>query len=209
MQSNQTVKWVLVAAVLFALAVGGYVATTVLPVEASDQMVTLEFDVAEDMNRFVFDEAPVFEDDGYPAYGNAFITQGFIYPKGTLNGSNGVIVDDEGNVLPEFPDKVIGEWTCRGYFVGDAAHAQSGPWVITTQIYNFGEEYGHSTIVTDGYELSDVGVPINRAVTGGTGEYSRITGQAEQIFLGFNASEGVNLTFSLEVEQQAAPKPAS
>ena len=34
------------------------------------------FDVAEDLSRFVHDESPVF-DDGMPAYGNAFVTQGY------------------------------------------------------------------------------------------------------------------------------------
>ena len=43
------------------------------------------FDVAEDLSRFVYSSAPVF-DDGMPAYGNAFITQGYIYPAGTLDG---------------------------------------------------------------------------------------------------------------------------
>ncbi|WP_375552207.1 hypothetical protein [Rhodophyticola porphyridii] len=43
------------------------------------------FDVAEDLSRFVYASAPVF-DDGMPAYGNAFVTQGYIYPAGTLDG---------------------------------------------------------------------------------------------------------------------------
>jgi hypothetical protein len=41
----------------------------------------------------------VHEDD-LPAYGNSFITQGYIYEYGTLNGSNGVLP----NGKPEFPD---------------------------------------------------------------------------------------------------------
>ena len=43
----------------------------------------LQFDIAEIGTRFVFDEAPVF-DDGFPAYGNAFVTEGYIYEAGTL-----------------------------------------------------------------------------------------------------------------------------
>src|SRR5262245_28497233 len=50
---------------------------------------TLEVDIAEDGTRFIIDDAPVF-DDGFPAYGNAFVTQGYIYPAGTLTDSNGV-----------------------------------------------------------------------------------------------------------------------
>jgi hypothetical protein len=164
---------------------------------AQAEVEILEFDVAEDMTRFVFDEeGPVYE-DGMPAHGNPFITQGYIYPKGTLNGSNGVLASGQ----PEFPDKVLGTWICRGWFLGDAAHATSGPWVITTQIYNFGEELGNTTLVTEGYELADIGVPILRAITGGTGEYAGARGEAEQIFLGFNESEGVNLSFAVEVQK--------
>jgi len=157
---------------------------------------TIAIDVAEDMTRFVFDP-DVVHDDGMPRHGSAFITQGYIYPAGTLNGSNGV--NEDGS--PEFPDKVIGEWTCRGWFVGEGAHAQSGPMVITTQLYNFGAELGNEMLVLEGYELADVGVAIERAITGGTGKYRSARGSAQQTFLGFNATEGVNLSLVIEVER--------
>ena len=153
---------------------------------------TLRFDVAEDMSRFVFAAQPV-HDDGMPAYGNPFITQGYIYPADTLTESNGVLPDGS----PEFPELVLGEWTCRGWFVGDGAHSKTGPMVITTQLYNFGAAYGDATLVSDGYELADAGVVIERAITGGTGALAGSRGEGQQTFLGFNASEGVNLSFVL------------
>ena len=168
----------------------------------------LKFDVAESAPKFVFDEAPVF-DNGLPAYGNAFITQGYIYPYGTLTGSsasgpgNGILPDGR----PEFPDLVIGEWVCRGYFVGDGVNTQTGPWVITTQLYDFYDkpgfdpnvvkQSGETNLVTDGYEIADIGVPGKRAVTGGTGIFKRARGEAVQTLLGFNALEGVNLRFEI------------
>jgi hypothetical protein len=155
---------------------------------------TLAFDVAEDMSRFAFAEQPVHE-DGMPAYGNPFITQGYIYPAGTLNGANGVNPDGS----PEFPAKVLGEWTCRGWFVGDGAHSKTGPMVITTQLYSFGGAHGKNMLVSEGYELADVGVAIERAITGGTGEHVGARGEARQIFLGFNATEGVNLTVEIDL----------
>ena len=158
---------------------------------------TLRFDVAENMARFVFAPQPIHE-DGMPAHGNAFITQGYIYPAGTLTESNGVLADGS----PEFPDKVLGEWTCRGWFVGDGAHTTTGPWVVTTQLYNFGTEAGDATLVTEGYEIADVGVTTERAISAGTGPFANARGEGEQVFLGFNASEGVNLSFEL------APKAA-
>lgn len=56
-----------------------------LPLASSAGEPLASFDVAEDLSRFVFSPAPVF-DDGMPAYGNAFVTQGYIYPAGTLDG---------------------------------------------------------------------------------------------------------------------------
>jgi hypothetical protein len=157
---------------------------------------TIKIDVAEDMSRFVFD-ADVAHEDGMPKHGTAFITQGYIYPAGTLTESNGVLEDGS----PEFPDKVLGEWTCRGWFVGEGAHAKTGPMVITTQLYNFGETLGAEMLVTEGYELADVGIAIQRAVTGGTGQYTGASGVASQTFLGFNASEGVNLTLEIALSE--------
>ncbi len=167
-----------------------------------DEVEVLEIEVAEDMFRFVFDEAPVFEEDGFPAYGNPFITQGYIYPAGTLT------CDDEGvcngvnpDGSPEFPEKVIGEWTCRGWFVGDGAHTESGPMVITTQIYDLGDEYGETMLVSEGYELVDIGKAVTRAITGGTGAYTGVVGEASQTMLGLNATEGVTLHLKFEIQR--------
>lgn len=186
MYPNRSLKWFVLLVVL-TVALAGCV-------PAPSSVETVKFDVAENASRFVFDEEPV-HDDGLPAYGNSFVTQGYIYPHGTLDDGNGVLPNGE----PEFPDEVIGEWTCRGWFVGDGAHTETGPWVITTQLYNFGDEPGSETLVTEGYELSDVNVTIQRAITGGTGPYKQASGEANQRLLGFNAAEGVNLRFELEV----------
>ena len=156
----------------------------------------LTVDVAEAGTRFVFDEAPVF-DDGYPAYGNSFITEGYIYPAGTLGDSNGVLANGE----PEFPDLVLGKWTCRGYFVGDGAHTATGPWVVTTQIFDLGDQPGEEMIITEGPEYADIGRIGVRAITGGTGRYSKARGQMAQTLIGFNESMGVNLQVSLDVSR--------
>ena len=149
---------------------------------------TLRFDVAEDGTRFIFADEPLHE-DGMPAYGNSFVTQGYIYPEGTLDGSNGVLADGS----PEFPDQVLGEWTCRGWFIGDGAHTTTGPWVITTQVFTFSD----TMLVTDGYELADIDVPAARAITGGTGLFSGTGGEGAQTLLGFNTTEGANLRLTL------------
>jgi len=124
-----------------------------------------------------------------------FITEGYIHPEGSLNGSNGVNPDGS----PEFPDRVIGRWFCRGWHVGEGAHTTKGPWVATQQIFDFGSQAGRSTITTDGFELPEENVPIMRAITGGTGAYSLARGEARQSFLGFNQSNGVGLRHEIKV----------
>ena len=160
--------------------------------QSSEAGEPLRFEVAEDGNRFVFDDLNL-HDDGMPAYGSAFVTQGYIYPVGTLNGTNGVLASGE----PEFPDQVLGEWTCYGWMIGDGAHTSTGAWVVSTQIYEF--EDG-STLITNGFEIADFEMPVARAITGGTGEYSGVSGEMEQILHGFTEQMGVNLTVESDLK---------
>ncbi len=153
----------------------------------------LRFDVAENGTQFIFDTA-IVHDDGMPANGSSFVTRGYLYPAGTLTGSNGVLADGS----PEFPDMVLGEWACRGWYIGEGAHATTGPWVITSQIYNFGGEIGAATLTSDGYEVADIGVEIARSLTGGTGPFAGAMGEQRQTFLGFNATMGANLQIEIE-----------
>jgi hypothetical protein len=163
----------------------------------------LRLDMAEDATRWVFSKDPSSE-EGLPVYGTSFVTQGYLYPEGTLTESNGVLADGS----PEFPDKVIGQWTCRGWFIGEGALTKTGPMVVTTQIYNLGGEYrlggefGVATITTDGYEIADVGIPVQRAITGGTGDFAGAHGEQRQTMLGLNATEGVNLRIEIAVETE-------
>lgn len=165
---------------------------------ASDERsraLSVGFDVSEDMSRFYFDDAPVFEEDSFPAAGNAFVTEGYIYPHGFLANQEGTTVDGQ----PAHPDEVLGTWTCRGWFVGQGAHTTEGPAVVTTQLFTFYDEPGYApgkigrtTLTTDGFEAMDP-TPIVRPVTGGTGEYLGYRGEAEQVMFGLNESFGVEL----------------
>lgn len=160
--------------------------------DAEAQVVA--FDVAENGTRFVFD--PSFDDgSGLPLRGAAFVTEGYIYPAGTLTDSNGVLEDGS----PEFPDMVLGQWICRGWVLQDLATITTGAMVITTQQYALGAGDDTFTFVSDGEELADIGVQITRAITGGTGPLSSSGGHVHQSLLGFNASQGVNLHFEAEL----------
>ena len=110
--------------------------------------------------------------------------------------------------LLKFPDKVIGEWSCSGYFIADGAHTTEGSWVYTTQLFAFGArpDSGAETVVVTGYEGAVPGEPVTGAITGGTGRYSTARGEADQELLGTNNAElptmGINKTVTLELERR-------
>jgi hypothetical protein len=184
----------LVRFVVLALAMVVVVACA--PVQAaSEPAAPLRFEVAEDGTRFVFGQERLFE-DGMPQYGTPFVTQGYVYPEGTLNGTNGVLADGSA----EFPDKVIGEWTCYGYMIGDGGHTETGVWVVSTQVYQFNEEYGNAMLVTDGFEIVDFNVPAARTITAGTGRFLGAVGEQVQTLLGFTEQMGVNLKVELQLQ---------
>jgi hypothetical protein len=179
-----------VALALGALLVGF---ATAQDQETAWEVETLRLEISEDMTRFAFDESKTFE-DGLPAHGSGFVTVGYVYPEGTLNGSDGVNPDGS----PEFPDAVLGEWICYGYMIHDAGHADGTPWVISTQVINLEPTVGERTIVTIGYELAG-DTPVLRAVSGGTGPYREARGEVTQVMTGLNATEGVVLEVEIEI----------
>lgn len=149
------------------------------------------FDVAEDHTRFSFAAQPV-HDSGMPAHGNPFVTQGYIYPAGTLDdGISGVLEDGS----PAFPEKVLGTWTCDGWFVGEGGDATSGVWLISRQIMHFDDG---DVVITQGTELADAGVANPRPITGATGDYVAFDGEVMlQTLLGFTEFAGVSATFAI------------
>ena len=154
----------------------------------AQDMEMMSIEVAADGMSFVGQSEPMSE-DGLPIHGNPFIIRGYIYPAGTLDGLNGVLEDGS----PEFPDLVIGTWICSGFFYGDSLMAETGPYAITTQIFEFGDtETGDRSIITYGFEIIDIDLPSQRAVIGGTGEYTGASGLQVQTYLGDNPSIGPN-----------------
>lgn len=188
-------------AILLLLFLGSTVQADTEQASFEAKSSIFKFDVVENVARFAFDDAPVFG-DGFPDYGNSFVTQGYIYPNGFLDEHEGVFANGD----PAYPNKVIGVWTCRGFFIGDGAHTLTGPIVITTQTYDFFDKPGYESgrystdrlIISEGYELADLNRQFSRPITGGTGPFSRIRGVALQTLLGFNPYMGVRLRFVIK-----------
>jgi hypothetical protein len=146
----------------------------------------LRFDVAENATNYAWAGDPELT-DGLPSERTAFFTQGYLYPAGTLTESNGVNPDGS----PAFPDKVLGQWSCWGWYQGTGAPAGLARWV-TSHLYNFGGAWGEATLVSEGYSIDEFDLPLERAVVGGTGPYAGAGGVQIETNLGFNATNGLN-----------------
>lgn len=158
---------------------------------AAAEGAQMSFDVAEDHTRIFMASQPLHE-NGMPAHGNAFLSQGYIYPAGTMeNGTLGVLKDGS----PAFPDLVLGTWTCDGYFVGEAGNATTGVWVISRQVFAFDDG---DQVITQGTEIADIGKENMRPITGATGDYADIEGGLVQTTLGFNEFMAISATFEFE-----------
>lgn len=187
---------------LFTLVIATVVLTAIIAVSASPiaqadeskrptapvRTETFEFDVAEDNSGFALDTSGAYA-YSLPTVGGAFTAHGYIYPAGTLDGSNGVLPNGE----PEFPELVIGEWTRQSYFAGE---------VITRQMYDFGDEFGNMGLATEGYEVANLEGVMERVITGGAGAYRDARGEGTQELVGYNATGGANLRLVLEVKTQ-------
>jgi hypothetical protein len=156
---------------------------------------TLRFDIAEDGTRLVWADQPVFT-DRHTAYGAPFLTQGYIYPTGVLSAvADGVNADGS----PEFPEHVVGEWTCYGWYVGGGSRATTGPWILATQIFQFGNAWGAVTLVSEGYGAIANGNVVARAITGGTGPFATARGEMRATPLGINETSGSNARYEVRL----------
>ena len=175
----------LAAALVLALAS----ANSAIPTGGGD---VPKYDIA--MNGFTFS----FEGDanaaGFPANGTPFVIRGYIYPGGTFRRygpGSGVLPDGS----PEFPDRVLGTWCCRGWHLQDG-DALVGPVVATTQVFEFNSRVaGSRQLITDGIELADFNVWFERSVTGGTGWFRDRDVRVKQVYVAFNASNSFNTSF--------------
>jgi hypothetical protein len=141
--------------------------------------VVFTVDVAEDFA--LFNPTLVKPTDTQPERGSFFVTEGNIYPAGTIQGDGASF--DPSNA------GAIGRWFCRGTHLVAASEIPAAPfWVDTAQTYFLPQD--NQSIATEGLEG---GGTIVRMVTGATGRFRGYVGEQRQEFLGFNPTGGVNL----------------
>lgn len=171
------------------LGLGLVAAAAAVPAVADEQprdTLVFTIDVAEDFA--LFNPTFVRPTDTQPERGSFFVTEGNIYPAGTIQG-DGATFD------PNSPG-ALGRWFCRGtHLVSGAEFPFSARAVHTAQLYLLPDE--SKSIATEGVEGN---VPVLRAIAGGTGPFKGYIGEQRQELLGFNATGGVNLrvTFTLK-----------
>jgi hypothetical protein len=141
--------------------------------------IVFTVDVAEDFA--LFNPTLVKPTDTQPERGSFFVTEGNIYPAGTIKGNGATFDPNTGSA--------IGRWFCRGTHLVSASQIPAAAfWVDTAQVYLLPDDT--RSITTDG--LEGVGTVL-RTVTGGTGSFRGYVGEQRQEFLGFNSTGGVNL----------------
>jgi len=154
----------------------------------SPERVEFTVDVAEDMDLFTEPRVPIGTE---PLRGSFFITEGKIFPVGTIPNSNG------GQFDPKTTAGAIGTWFCKGTFLVSGSVFDKSPIaVLSDQLYLFPNDT--QSIATTGTEGSGETV---RPVIGGTGEFAGYTGEQRQEFLGFNKTGGVNLRVTIKLRR--------
>jgi hypothetical protein len=145
----------------------------------SQDTIVFTIDVAEDFA--LFNPTLVKPTDTQPERGAFFVTEGNIFPGGTIKGDGATFNPNSGGA--------IGKWFCRGtHLVSAAEFTTAARGVHTAQLYLLPNE--RKSIATEGVEGA---VPVVRPVTGGTGLFKGYVGEQKQQMLGFNATGGVNL----------------
>lgn len=170
---------VLAIAVLTALAGDAPAQASNDKNQAGRDTIVFTVDVAEDFS--LFNPTFVKPTDTQPERGSFFITEGNIFPAGTIQG--------DGATFDPNASGALGRWFCRGtHLVSATEFPTAARAVHTAQLYLLPDE--SRSLTTDGVEGN---VPVQRALTGGTGLFKGYVGEQRQEMLGFNATGGVNL----------------
>ena len=145
-------------------------------------------DVAIDATKFQFQRDTAILPTNV-IRGDTFITEGPIYPGGTLQTGN--------TPFPPTSAEPIGKWVCRGTFQIPTAQITAGvtPFVYSTQYFLLNDG---TSIVTEGPEG---GAAFTRAITGGWDDGIGMSGDNLETPIGSNATGMFNVRFTFQIRQ--------
>ncbi len=149
---------------------------------------TIVIDVAEDARTAV----PGFTGPA-PKRGDTALSNGKIYPGGTIPAGNGLDIDTLTGS--------IGTFVNRGTFNVDLSQILAGahPVLSATHYYVFsptGSLDGENALMSEG---PDFGATTHRVVLGGTGLYRGVIGEVQQETLGNNSTGFGNFRFTFTI----------
>ena len=159
-----------------------------------DEKYDLELDISCDLNTLRYlNNDPLMDNDYYK---KSFIVEGYIFKKGTFecNGYNNGIT---GGGCPEFLERLIGRWICKGWYINKGPETKTGHYVDSTHTYELDTHTALSRILTsNGKEKIDMNEPFNRVLCSGQGSYSRVKGgSVSQTNVGINETGAYNYIF--------------
>ena len=152
---------------------------------------TLVIDVAEDARTASLNTAS--PTDTGPKRGATAISNGKIYPGGTIAAGDGLDIDTLTGS--------IGTWISRGTFNVDLSQILAGahPALSSTEYYLFtrtGVSDGEEALFSEGPEF---GATTHRVVLGGTGRYRGVIGEVQQETLGNNSTGFSNFRYTFTI----------
>ena len=152
---------------------------------------TIVIDVAEDARTASVNTAS--PTDTGPKRGATAISNGKIYPGGTIPAGDGLDIDTLTGS--------IGNWITRHTLNFDASQIVAGahPALSSTEYYLFtrtGVSDGEEALFSEGPEF---GATTHRVVLGGTGRYRGVIGEVQEETLGSNSTGFANKRFTFTI----------
>jgi hypothetical protein len=159
-----------------------------------DGKIDLELDICCNRHTLRYLNGEAENDVHYDK--KSFIVEGFIYKKGTFeNFGNNCGIKPNGS--PEYLDRLIGKWMCKGWYINRGLDTKTGNYIDSTHTYELDTKTALSRILmSNGKEKIDMQDPFDRVLCPGLGAYSKVRGGSViQTNVGINNTEAYNFIF--------------
>lgn len=159
--------------------------------------IDLELDICCDLNTLRYLNSEPESEAGYNK--RSFLVEGHIYRKGTFD-CFGYGSGIKSGGTPEFLDRLIGKWTCKGWYINRGPETKTGNYIDSTHTYEIDSQTALSRILTsNGKEKIDMNEPFSRVLCSGLGSFSRVKGgNVTQTNVGINETGAYNYIFKFK-----------